>query len=102
MTGKVITLPNKLEMWKRLLDFKLSSHMIEKFLPALLKEAGTEISARGLLIMFNCAVQEYTKDKPYMASSMYKLTFQFIDLIVDDLEVKYEAKALLEEELCKK
>lgn len=100
---KVIILPSREEMLARLLRVNDNSHMQEKFYPILLKDAGQERVALGVVMMLAMAIHDYTKGMPpIMASTLYMEAPHFIDALVDDPEAAKEAKVFLKEAMAGK
>jgi len=100
MSEKVITLPNRDEMLERLLKVDDNSHTQEGFYPILLKQAGQERVAQGIVMMLALAIHNYVEGMPpFMANLMYMLAPDFIDALVSDAETAKEAKNFLREAL---
>ena len=100
MSEKVITLPNRDEMLKRLLKVSDNSHMQERFYPILLKQAGQERVARGIVMMLALAIHDHVEGMPpVMANLMYMQAPDFIDALVSDAETAKAAKSFLQEAL---
>ncbi|KKQ93177.1 MAG: hypothetical protein UT66_C0023G0001 [candidate division CPR2 bacterium GW2011_GWC1_39_9] len=90
---KVITLPNREEMEKRLLAVDDNSRLAERFYPLLVKHAGQERVATGVVMMFTLAIHDYTEGMPtMMAALLHWRIDKYIDALVDDKEVAEEAK----------
>ncbi len=97
---KIITLPDRDEMLKRLLKVSDDSHMQERFYPILLKKAGQKQVALGVVNMLALAIHDYTEGlPPVMTTMMYMQVPEFIDALVDDPEAAKEAKGFLQEAL---
>ena len=100
MNEKVITLPNRDEMLERLVKVSDNSHLQERFYPILLKQAGQERVALGIVMMLALATHDYVKGMPaVMANLMYMQAPGFIDALVSDPETAKEAKGFLKEVL---
>jgi len=86
MKNKVITLPNRKEMLRRLNEVSRKSYLQENFYPILLKSAEQELAVQEFVIMFMQAINHYTENMPSIAKRMmYKLVPEFIEaLLVDD------------------
>lgn len=98
MSEKVITLPNRDEMLRRLIGVSDTMLQQERFYPLLLESAEGERSAQGVAAMLVLAIHDYVEDlPPIMARLMYPLAPKFVEALVDDQEVAEEAKSLLEE-----
>jgi hypothetical protein len=102
MNEKTITLPDREDMLKRLLGVCDMSHMEERFYPILLKNAGQERVASGVVMMLALAIHDYTEGMPAMMSGLiYMEAPNFIDALVDDKEVAEQAKTFLQQVLSK-
>ena len=100
MSEKVITLPNRDEMLERLVKVSDNSHLQERFYPILLKQAGQERVAQGIVMMLALAIHDYVEGMPpVMANLMYMQAPDFIDALVSDPETAKEAKGFLKEAL---
>lgn len=96
--NKVVTLPKRDEMLRRLVSVSDESHFQERFYPILLQSAERELVAQGVVMMFSLAIYDYTKGMPPMMSGLvYMYVPKFIDVLVDDKEVASEAKKFLQE-----
>lgn len=103
MNEKTITLPNRDEMLQRLLKVNDISHLQERFYPILLKSAGQERVAQGVVLMLMLAIHDYIKGMPkVMEGVMCMQAPQFIDALVEDHEVAEQAKQFLQESLSQK
>lgn len=96
---KIITLPDRDDMLKRLLKVSDGSLLQERFYPILLEQAGQELAApQGIVMMLELAIQDYVKGmSPIIAIQMYMQAPDFIDALVSDAEIAKEAKSLLQE-----
>ncbi|MEX2145048.1 MAG: hypothetical protein WD712_01590 [Candidatus Spechtbacterales bacterium] len=100
MSEKVITLPNRDEILARLVKVSDNSHLQERFYPILLKQAGQELVAQGIVMMLVLAIHDYVEGMPpVMANLMYMEAPGFIDALVSDPETAEEAKSFLKEAL---
>lgn len=100
MANKIIILPLEEEMLQRLLMVDDSSHLQQHFYPKLLKEAGKEKEAMGVVMLLQCTIYEYlnVQDLPgVIVVTMNQKVPGFIDALVFDKEVAKEAKAHFEE-----
>lgn len=98
MEKKVIQLPNREEMLRRLLKVCDESHFQEKFYPILLERAGQTIVAQGIVIWFTLAIHDYSEGMPKIISNLvYAFVPRFIETLIDDLEVAEEAKSIFNE-----
>ena len=97
MSEKVITLPDREEMLKRLLGVSNNSHIRQNFYPILLCEAGKKLVAQGIVAMLVFAIQRYLEGMaPNIAEQIYKLVPAFIEALVSDPEVAMQAKELFQ------
>lgn len=95
---KVVKLPNREEMLKRLLKVSDESHFQERFYPILLQSAERELVAQGVVMMLTLAIHDYVQGMPpMMAGIVHMYVPQFIDALVDDKQVAEEAKAFHKE-----
>lgn len=96
---KVITLPDADDLAKRLRSIVTSEHEAERFHPILLRHAGCELVAAGVMLMLATAVNEYCKGmQSQMEPLMLKLVEAvYVDVIIDDPDVREETKGLLRE-----
>src|SRR3989338_11612817 len=98
--SKKIVLPDAEEMLARLRKVHSDSHADSGIHPWILTHAGTSKVAAGIVMMLVLAIDEYyTKEKfpPIMLAILNSDIPQYIDALVDDLEVRKEARALYEE-----
>ena len=102
MSKKVVTLLNSVEMLERLLKVNDSMHLQEYFYPILLKQAGQERYAGGVVMMVVQAINEYLDRQGTPLAIVHLMSTQapsFIDALVSDVEIAKEAKRILEEVL---
>ncbi|MCH8986978.1 hypothetical protein IIA94_02315 [Patescibacteria group bacterium] len=93
MSDKVITLPKHEEMLQRLMQVDDNSHLQERFYPILLKNAGEEKVAQGVVLMLQLAIHDYVEGMPPMIGGLLQMRFDdYIDALVDDEEIRKEAK----------
>lgn len=100
MTGKerVMTLPDKEEMLKRLIAVDDNDHLKERFYPSLLGHASSAKVAVGICMIINCAIYDYCEGMPeIMLAIMFMKAPAHIDALCDDKEIAEEAKAFLKE-----
>ena len=96
MSDKVINLPNKDDMLERLKAVDAGSHVVEQFYPILLKNAGQERVAQGVVMMLVLAIHDYAKGLPPMMSTLMMMNApRYIDALVGDADVAQEAKDAL-------
>ncbi len=102
MSDKVIVLPSKEEMLQRLLKACDENHLKERFYPKLLKDAGTEKVAMGIVMMFVFAMNDYLTGMPAVAIRTFNMLVpKLIEAVANDEEVAKEAKVLFEQVLAK-
>ena len=95
--GKKITLPPRDEMLQRLLKMNDNNHFQERFYPKLLREAGSEKVAIGVVMLLQLAIHDYTTGMPAsMDAVMNMMMPDLIDALCPDEEVAKEAKAFFE------
>ena len=95
MKEKVITLPDKDDMLKRLVMVDNDPHLVERFYPILLKNAGQKRVAQGITMMMILAIHDYADGMPPLTSAlMVMYAPKYIDALVDDVDVAQEAKNL--------
>lgn len=100
MSEKVINLPNRDDMQRRLLAVDDNSHLQERFYPLLLKHAGEKLVAQGVVMLLALSIHDYTEGMPPMMSGlMYMRADDYVDALVDDTEVADAAKSFLAEAL---
>lgn len=103
MEEKVITLPGRDEMQKRLLAINGSSHLQQKFYPILLEYAGRQLFPQGVVTMLVLAIHDYIEGMPPMMSDlMYMSAPKFIEALVDNPEDAERAKTFLQDALSAK
>ena len=99
---KIIKLPEREEMLKRLISVSDNDRMQERFYPILLKNAGEERVAMGVVMMFVLAIADYTDGMPAALSAVLMMYVpSFVDALIDDKEVAQDAKNFLEKALKK-
>lgn len=90
----IIILPDAEEMLKRLVAVDDQPHFQERFYPILLRYAGTEKVAGGVVMMLTMAIYDYTQGMPpLVAFLMHREVPQWIDALVTDPKVAEAAKA---------
>ncbi|OGY64860.1 MAG: hypothetical protein A3J53_01435 [Candidatus Harrisonbacteria bacterium RIFCSPHIGHO2_02_FULL_40_20] len=100
--SKAIVLPSAEEMLTRLRKVHSDSHADSGIHPRILTHAGTPKVAAGIVMMLVLAIDEYYKKEkfpPIMLNILNGDIPQYIDALVDDLEVRKEAQAFYEEVL---
>jgi len=89
---KVIMLPRRDEMLRRLISAFDESHAIRNFYPLLLEHAGQEITGTGIVLMLTLAAADYTRTMPSVVTqALYTRMSAFVNALVDDDEVRNEA-----------
>ncbi len=97
---KIIILPNKEEMLKRLMKVSDNSHLNQKFYPLLLESAGKEIAPQGVVMMFAFAINKYVEGMPQVVEELlYMYVPDFITALINDVEVAEQIKNMLKEAL---
>jgi hypothetical protein len=97
MAEKLVTLPERDEMLARLKKINQSPSALEHFYPRLLANAGAELTGAGIAVMLKQALAGYILGGSWVL--VYILCAQapqFIDALVNDLEVARDAKNLLD------
>ncbi|MBI2415569.1 MAG: hypothetical protein HYV33_02825 [Candidatus Kerfeldbacteria bacterium] len=103
MSDKTINLPSKDEMLQRLLKVDDNSHLQQKFYPKLLKEAGSQKVAMGVVMLLQLAIYDYTEGMPPAMGAVMNMRMpDFIDALCPDEEVAKEAKAFFEQAMAAK
>ena len=99
MSEKVITLPNREEMLKRLLRVSEDQHLQERFYPILLELAEKQYITEDVVMRLMTTIQNFVKSMPPIAMRMmYMRAPQFIDALVNDLDAASQAKTFLQKE----
>lgn len=70
---ELITLPDEAEMLDKLKAVNDNPHMVERFYPILLKNAGQERTPDGVKLMVALAIYDYVKDLPPVMSTMMNM-----------------------------
>lgn len=97
--SRAIILPDANEMLRLLHTVYGGSHADQGFYPLILKYAGTSKVAAGIVMMLVLSIDEYIKNErlPYIMYGMLNSDIpRYIDAIVDDKEVRDEAKTFYE------
>lgn len=98
MTDKMFNLPSEDEMLQCLLEVDDDSHLQERFYPKLLKQAGQQKVAMGVVMLLQIAIHDYTEGMPASMGAIMNMRMpDFIDALVPDEEVAKEAKAFFEQ-----
>lgn len=98
MPNKTFTLSSKDEMLKRLLKVDNNAHFQQKFYPKLLKEAGSEKVAMGVVMLLQLAIYDYTEGMPASMGVIMNMRMpDFIDALCPDEESAKEAKSFFEQ-----
>jgi len=95
MNEKVAILPNRDEMFGRLVRVSDEQHLQDCFYPILLRQAGQGREALGVVMMLTLAIRDYTKDMPSMVGLLNGMAPDFIDALIVDPEIAAEAKRFL-------
>jgi hypothetical protein len=92
---KTIVLPNREVMLARLRKMSATPFMEQRFYSLLLRHAGGEKVAVGIIMMIFDALFELDKIPGSVSSRIFKfMMFDLVDALVDDEEVKNAAKLL--------
>ena len=103
MSEKTVILPDHEEMFRRLLGVSDDAYMQERFYPILLKKAGRQLVAPGVVMLLTLAIHDFVDGMPPgMANAMFAQAPDFIDALVTDAEVAEQAKTFLREALSAK
>ena len=93
---KVIILPNKEEMRKRLLKVDDNPYLIEQLYPLLIKHAGEGKDTEGIALMMELASYNVDKVVPPTVLMLMRMRFpKIVDALVDDPKIAEDAKAIL-------
>ena len=104
VSKKVVTLPSKEEIMKRLRPVHDDAYMAERFLPLVAeKAAGKKLVAEGIVMMLSLAVADFVKSgyPPQMEGVLLLYMPMYIDALVDDKEVAKTAKNFFSEAMDK-
>ena len=71
-------LPDREEMLRRLIAFDDNSHLVQKFYPKLLKDAGTEKVPIGVVMILTLAIADYTEGMPIQMQVIMEMKAQEI------------------------
>jgi hypothetical protein len=92
MNDKVITLPDREIMFQRLNKVDDNSHLQERFYPLLLKNAGEERVATGVVLMITLAIHDYSEGMPPMIRGLMFMKMEdYLQALIDDEDVLQEA-----------
>jgi len=98
---KVVTLPSAEEIMSRLkkVDMGAKEYMEERFFPLICQEAGRELVAQDVVMMFTLKIYDFMQSgyPPVMTGILHMYVPQLIDALVDDKEVAEEAKRFHQE-----
>lgn len=96
-------LPERDDMFRRLVQVADMEDLKENFYPKLIESAGRELVSSGVIIMFVGAIHDYAKIQGGTAGILlYQLLPDYIDAIVDDEEVAKSAKAYVQGAMSRK
>lgn len=73
---KLITLPDEAEMLERLKAVSDEPHLVERFYPILLKNAGQEKTPQGVELIVALAIYDYVKDLPPVMSALMNMRME--------------------------
>jgi hypothetical protein len=92
MNDKVITLPDADDMLRRLIEVDDINHLQERFYPLLLRNAGEEKVATGVVMMITLAIHDYSEGMPPMIQGLMFMNMEnYLKALIDDEEVLQEA-----------
>lgn len=95
---KVVVLPDREEIMKRLRAVYDDDYMAERFYSSIAEEAGHELVAEGVVMMLTLKVYDFAEGYPAPMGAVLSLYApQFIDALVDDKEVAKAAKDFLKQ-----
>ncbi|MFH1656196.1 MAG: hypothetical protein ABH956_00275 [Candidatus Nealsonbacteria bacterium] len=99
---RFITLPDRQEMLRRLMEVSDYSHRKKYCYPFFLRFAGLRCSALKVVIIFKRIVRTYTSGMlsvtaHYVSESMYAQSSEYMDALIDNKEIAQEAKTFLRE-----
>lgn len=98
MNDKVITLPDADDMLHRLIEVDDINHLQERFYPLLLRNAGEEKVATGVVMMITLAIHDYSEGMPSMIQGLMFMNMEnYLKALIDDEEVLQEAIEFFEE-----
>lgn len=94
---KLITLPPKEEMLKRLLQVDDNTHAQQKLYPMLTKHGGEQRTLMGVVMLLQLAIHDYTEGLPGVIARMLHMRMNdFIDAVCPNEQTATEVKALYE------
>ena len=99
LNNKVVTLPSAEEIISRLRKVNDDDYMTERFYSKIAQEAGRELVAPGIVLMFTLKIHDFVESgyPEVMASLLHMYVPHYIDALVDDPEVAEAAKAFHQE-----
>ena len=100
MPDKVVTLPKAGEIIDRLKTVDDDAYMAEKFYTMVANEAGRELVAQGVVLMFTLKIHDFVASgdyPPVIGTLLHLNVARYIDALVDDKEVAEEAKRFHQE-----
>jgi len=102
MTDKFITLPGSEEILRRLKTVSDDDVLIRSFFPLIAKEAGHELVAEGIPMMFALKIYEFINGGGYpsfLGGLLHLSVPNYIDALVDDKEIAEAAKSFYQESM---
>ena len=98
-TNKTINLPSDpQEIIRRLTSVNDEDTLVSRFYPMIAKDAGRQLVAEGVVIMFNLASYDFCQGYPPMISTLIQMQIpRWIDALIDDKEVVESAKQFIGE-----
>jgi hypothetical protein len=95
---RTIVLPEEEDMLRRLQSVDDDPYMVQKLYPLILRHAGQEKQALGILLMLQLAICDFTEGLPPQLGTAVNMRLpNFVSALVDDETVKNEALKKLKE-----
>jgi len=83
-TEVIVTLPNKVEMMKRLITVSDNSDFQKRLYPLFLDGAGRKVHQETVIYAITCSIKEYSDGNSSIEKSTFELMSKFIEAIVAD------------------
>lgn len=99
MPEKTIKLPSSEEIMKRLESVYNEAYMVERFYPLIAQEAGRQLNAQGVVMMFTLKIHDFVASgyPPVMSNVLHGWVPLWVDALVDDKVVAEAAKRFHQE-----
>lgn len=98
MSAKTFQVPQRDELFQRLLKVNSAAHLQQQFYPKLLNEAGSQKAAMGVVVLLQLAICDYTEGlPPVMWTVMNQQVPAFIGALCPDAQIAAEARAFFDE-----